>query len=366
MREPAPVRSPLVGIIANPVSARDIRRVIANANSLQLADRVNIVLRLLSALAAGGVGRVLMMPDREGLRAMLQRHLARSFGPDATLAAVDYLNMAVTGSVDDTLCAARMMREAGVAAIVVLGGDGTHRAVVRECGDVPIVGLSTGTNNAFPEMREPTITGLATALFASGRIPARCALASNKRLEVTIREPNGAVHTDIALVDAVISREHYIGARAVWKTDMLTAVYVSYASPQAIGLSAIAGLLEPVGRHERGGLAIELGRHGQCAFELMAPIAPGLMRSVPVACWHRLEHAVPERVQHGAGIVALDGERELAFDKDDEVFMTLQENAFSSIDVAACMSYAADAHLMRRVAGAALSDPEFRLFTPQT
>ncbi|TAM01671.1 MAG: acetoin catabolism protein X [Paraburkholderia sp.] len=370
MREPSPVRPPLVGIIANPISARDIRRVIANANSLQLADRVNIVLRLLAALAAGGVGRVLMMPDREGLRVMLQRHLMRAQGPDATLAAVEYLDMPVTGSVDDTLRAAHMMREAGVAAIVVLGGDGTHRAVVCECGDVPIVGLSTGTNNAFPEMREPTITGLATGLFASGRIPARYALASNKRLEVTIREPNGTVRHDIALVDAVISREQYIGARAVWKTDTLTAVYVSFASPQAIGLSAIAGLLEPVGRDERGGLAIELGRRGRCAFELMAPIAPGLMQPVPIAYWHRLEHAVPQRVQQHAGIVALDGEREMAFGKHDEVFVTLHENAFSSIDVAACMSYAAGAHLMRSGTGtgpgAGLPVPEFRTFTPQT
>jgi len=32
--------SPLVGIIANPVSARDIRRVIANASSLRRRDRV--------------------------------------------------------------------------------------------------------------------------------------------------------------------------------------------------------------------------------------------------------------------------------------------------------------------------------------
>jgi NAD+ kinase len=280
------------------------------------------------------------------------------------MAAVEFLDMPVTGTVDDTLRAARMMREAGVAAIVVLGGDGTHRAVVRECGDVPIVGLSTGTNNAFPEMREPTITGLATGLFASGRIPAWCALANNKRLDITIRERDGAVRRDIALVDAVISREQYIGARAVWKTDTLAAVYVSYASPQAIGLSAIAGLLEPIGRNQRGGLAIELGKPGRCAFELIAPIAPGLMRPVPIAYWHRLEHAVPQRVQHRAGIVALDGERELAFGEHDEVFVTLHENAFKSIDVAACMSYAAGAHLMRSLVGKGLPVPEFHTLTP--
>ena len=45
-----------VGIIANPVSARDIRRVIANATSLQITDRANIVLRVLTCLKAAGVG----------------------------------------------------------------------------------------------------------------------------------------------------------------------------------------------------------------------------------------------------------------------------------------------------------------------
>jgi predicted polyphosphate/ATP-dependent NAD kinase len=340
--------APLVGIIANPVSARDIRRVIANANSLQLADRVNIVLRLLSALASSGVPRVLMMPDREGLKVMLQRHLARKQGPDALLAAVEFLDMPVTARVDDTFRAASMMREAGVDALIVLGGDGTHRAVVRECGDVPLAGLSTGTNNAYPEMREPTISGLAAGLYAAGRIPARHALASNKRLDVEIRDAEGRVRRDIALVDAVISHEHFIGARALWKIDQLAAVYVSYADPQAIGMSAIAGLLEPVGRGDAGGLAVELGKPGECEFTLDAPIAPGLMEPVPIANWSRLADGVPHRVRQRAGIVALDGERELAFRAGEEVSITLRENAFRSIDVAACMRYAAASGLMRR------------------
>ncbi|MDR5837658.1 NAD(+)/NADH kinase [Caballeronia sp. LZ034LL] len=340
--------TPLVGIIANPVSARDIRRVIANANSLQLADRVNIVLRLLSSLAASGVPRVLMMPDREGLKVMLQRHLARKQGPDAELAAVEFLDMPVTARVDDTFRAARMMREAGVDALLVLGGDGTHRAVVRECGQVPLAGLSTGTNNAYPEMREPTISGLATGLYATARVPANEALASNKRLDIEIRARDGSVRHDIALVDAVISHEHFIGARALWKIETLAAVYVSYADPQAIGMSAIAGLLEPLGRHDRGGLAVQLAAPGEGEFDLCAPIAPGLMESVPIASWTRLADGVPHRVRQRTGIVALDGERELAFGPDDEVTVTLRENAFRSIDVAACMRYAAASGLMRQ------------------
>jgi len=354
-----PASRPLVGIIANPISARDIRRVIANASSLQLADRVNIVLRLLASLAACGVDRVLMMPDREGLKVMLARHLSRRQGPDAALAAVEFLDMPVTARVDDTLTAARMMADAGVAAIIVLGGDGTHRAVVRECGAVPVAGLSTGTNNAFPEMREPTITGLATALYATGQIPASYALSSNKRLDIDIVNADGHVQHDIAIVDAVISHERFIGARALWKTDSLAAVYVSYADPQAIGFSAIAGLLDPVGRHEAGGLAIEIGAPEACEFALTAPIGPGLLARVPIAGWQRLEHGEPLHVRQRAGIVALDGERELAFGPADEVTITLREHAFHSIDVAACMRYAARARLMRSGPPARMPVPEF-------
>ena len=51
-----------VGIIANPISARDIRRVISHAGNLPINDRANIVLRMMTGLAASGVGEVVAMP----------------------------------------------------------------------------------------------------------------------------------------------------------------------------------------------------------------------------------------------------------------------------------------------------------------
>src|ERR1044072_3173430 len=173
--------APIVGIIANPVSARDIRRVIANAASLQITDRANIVLRVLACLKASGVGQVVMMPENGGIRHHVRRGLERSRNlgehefPDLA-----YLDMAITGTVEDTIRAADLRRRRGVDAMVVLGGDGTHRAVVSRCGTVPIAGISTGTNNAFPEHREPTITGLATGLAVTGQIPPDIAYAPNK------------------------------------------------------------------------------------------------------------------------------------------------------------------------------------------
>ena len=220
---PVGMSPPFIGLIANPVSARDIRRIVANAGNLQLPDRVNIVLRLLSALAAVGIDKVRMMPDRAGLAAMLKRHTVREQRQGHSLAEVEFLDIDPTSTVADTFRAARMLREAGAAAIVVLGGDGTHRAVVRELisgtggwrETVPIAGISTGTNNAFPALRESTSVGLAVGLHAAGRLDAGTALATNKLLEIRIDGAEG-LREDIALVDAVIADARLIGARALW------------------------------------------------------------------------------------------------------------------------------------------------------
>jgi len=71
MRTAATTQEPCIGIIANPVSARDIRRIVANAGNLQITDRVSMLMRLLGAAGSVGVGRALMMPDSGGVSAML-------------------------------------------------------------------------------------------------------------------------------------------------------------------------------------------------------------------------------------------------------------------------------------------------------
>ncbi|MEZ5581606.1 MAG: NAD(+)/NADH kinase [Candidatus Competibacteraceae bacterium] len=241
-----------VGIIANPFSARDIRRLIASAGSLQIADRANIVLRVLASLGATGVCRVLMMPDNGGITALLKRALQREYNlARQPWPALELITMPVNGTVNDTHRAVEIMVERGVQVIVVLGGDGTSRAVASRCGTIPIAGLSTGTNNAFPDLREPTITGLAIGLYASGQIAAEQMLIGNKILEIDVN--NGAFH-DWALVDITVTNEPCVGARALWRTDSLRELFVTFATPEAIGLSAIAGLLMPVGRTEPHGV----------------------------------------------------------------------------------------------------------------
>ena len=271
---------PWVGIIANPVSARDIRRVIANAASLQITDRANIVLRVLACLKACGIQRVMMMPEAGGIRGHVKRGLDRSANQgEMQFPELSFVDMRVTGTVEDSRQAAAAMCAAGASAIVVLGGDGTHRAVASACGKVPLAGISTGTNNAFPEHREPTVTGLAVGLAVAGRIPASVAFQTNKRFVVSVND--GAVE-EIALVDVAIVTERYVGARALWRTETFRELLVAFADPEVIGLSAIAGLLEPVSRREPGGLLVSMCPPEEAPLVLHAPIAPGYMRDIGI------------------------------------------------------------------------------------
>jgi len=341
---PNTAHKPLVGVIANPVSARDIRRVIANATSLQIADRSNILLRVLAALGSCGIERVLMMPENGGIGGLLRRSLERERNlAERPFPELERVNTPVTGTVDDTLAATAAMRDAGVDAIVVLGGDGTHRAVAQECGEVPIAGVSTGTNNAFPEYREPTITGLAVGLAVTGRVPGDLAFAPNKRLRVSINDDQ---RSDIALVDVAICAERYIGARALWHTENFRELFVTFGNPEAIGMSAIAALLEPLSRSEPRGLHVRLTSVPEANHTMAVPIAPGLIRDIGIVEHGFLEPGVAVQVQQPGGTVALDGERELEFGDRDEVTVTLETDAFKTVDVTACMHHAATCRLM--------------------
>ena len=336
---------PTVGVIANPAAATDIRRVIANATGMPIADRANTVLRVMAALGACGVPRVLMMPEDGGIRRHLTRSLKRERNQGhADLPCLEFTDTPVTGTVEDTFAATRAMVAAGVTAIVVLGGDGTHRAVAGCCNGAWIAGISTGTNNAFPEQREPTVTGLAVGLTVTGRVPAATALVPNKLLQVTV---NGGEQSDVALVDVCVTTESYTGARALWRSEHLREVFVTFADPEAIGLSAVAGLLHPVGRREPFGLRVQLQDPSAAGTVLRVPIAPGLIRPVGVRHHEALAADEAIRLHHESGMISLDGEREIHVRPDDRVEITLLRDAFDTLDVGAVMRYAAEHGLLR-------------------
>jgi len=301
-----------VGIIANPASGRDIRRLVAGASVFGNADKAGMVFRLLAGLGAAGVGRVLMLPAADGLSTTLQRqlhtrHTVRAFESAAPFPALEDLDVALDGTARDSEVAVARMLDAGVRAIVVLGGDGTHRVVAKACGDVPLCALSTGTNNAFPEMRETTVAGIATGLVATGRAGAG---ALRREAALAVEAPGAA--PDLALVDVAASRERFVGARALWRPQDVSELLVTFANPSAVGLSAVAGALCPLPRGGGRGLHVRLAPDAAGAERVVqVALAPGLVVQVPVAGHRVLALGDEAELAGDAGTVALDGEREI-------------------------------------------------------
>src|SRR5919199_3555357 len=166
----------LVGLIANPEAGHDVRRVVSHASTFNNQEKVHIIRRVLVGLAAAGVERVAYLPEPVGLVSFALDGLKG--GP-----AVEPLDMPIHARSDDSTDAARRLASLGAACIVTLGGDGTNRAIAKGCGEVPLVPISTGTNNVFPTLVEGTIAGLAAGVVASGSVPPEAVVQRAKRLE---------------------------------------------------------------------------------------------------------------------------------------------------------------------------------------
>src|SRR5215210_461685 len=329
-----------VGIVANPASGRDIRRLVAGASVFDNAEKGNMVFRLMVGLAAVGVERVLMMPAASGLFDGLDRNMRANAANEREqdLPELELVEMRIRHGARDTVYAVGRMCERGVAAIVVLGGDGTNRVVARHCDpDVPICTLSTGTNNAFPKMQEATVAGLAAGLVATGQVGEE-ALCREKILYVSV---DGEHDGDCALVDVAVNAECFVGARALWRAADISEIVVSSASPEAVGLSSIAGLLDPVERSTPHGLHVRLAPPEEADTVLTVPLAPGLMAPIGIVESRHVASGESVELEPKVGSLALDGEHEIELGPGSEVGVRLDARGPLIVNVGKTMREAA-------------------------
>lgn len=305
-----------IGVIANPASGKDIRRLVSYATTIDNNEKVNICKRIVLAAQGLGIERVLFMPEtfmigwavREGLES------------DGVLRAeVGLLDFEIEATQEDTTRAARMFEQMGVGCVVVLGGDGTSRAAAKGIDSVPLLSVSTGTNNVYPTLMEGTVAGMAAASAALMPEPYACCIR-DKRIEVRV---NGRLR-DIALIDAVVSDDYFAGARAIWDAERMRLIVASRCHPATIGFSAVAGVCGIVEDSDDCALAVELGRGGR---RVIAPIAAGVLTEVGVRGVHRLELGQEFRfLSEARHMIALDGEREVRVDPGDEVSFSVHRN----------------------------------------
>jgi len=328
-----------VGIIANPASGQDIRRLISAASGISIAEKTNIVRRLCLGLSILGVDRVYMIPDNSGIAGSLLRSRDQGVAAlDESWPEIELLDMPVEEKAIDTLRAVELMVQIGVRLIIVLGGDGTHRLVANVCGSIPVVALSTGTNNTFPYFQEATIVGLAAGLVARGAVTPSEATRRNKAFRV---EMNG-LSTDTALVDLCLTDELWIGSRAIWKPERVKEIFVTFAEPDAIGWSSVAGLVNPISRESDQGLHLTLCPPGEGQLTIYAPIAPGLILPVGVENIQILNPLEPLSQNMPRGVIAFDGEREFAFSQTDKIKIWLDLDGPLTVDVPKVLQIAAE------------------------
>jgi hypothetical protein len=327
-----------VGIIVNPAAGKDLRRLVAFGSTATHSEKVNAVVRILRALDALGVARVRIAPDPTNLgqRAIeATGHDLRSI--DAACLELPWL----LGSRSDTERAAGLMREQDFGCILVLGGDGTSRAVASHCGDVPLIPISTGTNNAFPRMLEGTLAGMAAACVvralsgdeAVGRAPLLRLLADGEEISHAL--------VDIAVIDTLDR-----GALAVWEGHSIRELFLAQARPDSIGLSAIGGCLAPLEPGCDEGLHLQLGAAGDPACtHVSAPLAPGLVERIAVRAYTRFSDRAT--VLSPAGVFAFDGERELAIDAERHWEVVFDPRGPRVVDVQGALRLGIERQLFR-------------------
>jgi predicted polyphosphate/ATP-dependent NAD kinase len=331
----------LIGIVANPESGCDVRRLVSCASVFPTSEKVSMVVRVLAALGSLGVEGALMMPDRSGIAAgVLRAILSHSATASDRWPEVEFIKQKIQHTADDTRFAVRAMVDAEVRAIVVLGGDGTHRVVASECGATPLVTLSTGTNNAFPDLREATVAGIAAGICATGELDTARICRRNKRLNVRFDS-----RREIALVEVAICRNRYVGSRALWNPDDLSEIFVTFAECDTIGLSSVAGLLRPTRREAAEGCSVSFDHKNPVSW-LSAPIAPGLIRSMPIRSVRPFPLGQQISIEAEYGTIALDGEREIEFTAADHVCLSLDMDGPLTIDVRKTLELAAERGLM--------------------
>jgi len=318
---PPTTQGATVGIIVNPHAGKDIRRLVSAAGQTSDAVKISIMRRVAAGAIEQGARRILMSTDTHHLA---ERAVEGLDGP------IDYVESPQTGSYLDTVAAARSMWKADAGAIVALGGDGTCRDVATGWPEAPLIAISTGTNNVFPDAVDGTTAGVAAALVAGGVVDGNDVTTAAKRVSLQIDDPqrDTVLHED-ALVEAALVDNTFVGARAVSDPTTIRWVVACIASPSSTGLASIAGRVHPVERNEPGGVLIRLGPGGR---RVRVPLTPGLFSTLDVASVEPLEDGRIVELS-GHGVLAYDGERNTPVSRGSTIAVRIERSGPHMIDI---------------------------------
>lgn len=317
-----------IGIVANPASGKDVRRLVARASVFDNREKCAIIRRALSGAINAGADRFAFLDDSHNISGGALEEL----GEDCHATKVMGLG---TSSVLDTIVGARDLAEHDCIATLILGGDGTSRAFVKGWRESVLLPLSTGTNNVFPRFAEATVAGAALGVLAAGGVTLEEGVIAVKIIDIEIE----GEESDIALIDAVVTSDQFIGSRALLDGDSLQRILLTRAEPLAVGMTSVGGLLRPLPEEEDAGLHLTLGKGGRQ--RVHAPIAPGLYETLQIKKVETV--SFDDRVEFtGPCVLAFDGEREREIQDGQKVSMRVSRTGPGVLDINRTMQLAAE------------------------
>ncbi len=311
-----------VGIIVNPFSGKDLRRITSQASNVANHEKAIKVVRMINSMIDFGVKKVYLMPDNYMLNASIASTIRREQDVDNL---VEILNFKPSDQPEDTIVAIEMMKDLEIDCLIVLGGDGTSRLAAKTEIDVPLIAVSTGTNNVYPQFWEGTTVGIAASYIGLKKY--KKDLEKSKRIEIFL---NGEFE-DIALVDAVITEIPYVGSKVISKVDNIKEIIATICLPWSIGFSSIVGSVGFSNEDDDYGYRIKISDKGSGVW---APISPGKVENISCSDFTRLDFGVEYVYQSSHdGTIALDGERTVCFRKGDQLKFVIRRNGPYKVDI---------------------------------
>jgi hypothetical protein len=335
------------------MSGRDVRRLAALATNMTHEAKRDIVARIAAGADAMGATDIYVAKEPFRIASLALQHLPLQ-------ARVHLLENVITNSALDTETNVHSFLRAGCEVIVSLGGDGTNRAIVRalqqaqrdpamreRVANVHLLALSTGTNNVFPVLAEPTIAGMVAALQAAGRLTAAKLKRRAKVLHVSGQRASEKAHElpDVGLIDAVLLRQDHVGNLLPFNAGRIDRLLLTRAEPAAIGMSPIGGLIQRVGEEHDYGLLVELGSADDDGQHFTAPLSPGAFQTVHVKSVTTINFGVAVPFA-GPGVLALDGDRDHKLLAGSALRVEIQRDGPWILDIEGAMRWAAAQGMM--------------------